>query len=155
MRNSFSTSGSRVVDTASRVIGDKSPRLDTQRILRHDFPCDATQTTSSVATQPDVAFQRQLEQLNLRFRPGVFQAILVSQPRHWPVIWEPEARVAASIPSTKSAVPGLSSSPSSSNSESTHRGPIGTRPYSSLWWPSGTFTVSAKLQVSVRQNCRC
>jgi hypothetical protein len=76
MRNSFSTSGSRVVETASRVIGDKSPRLDTQRILRHDFPCDATQTTSSVATQADVAFQRQFrftEQLNLRFRPEFFK----------------------------------------------------------------------------------
>ena len=76
MRNSFSTSGSRVVETASRVIGDKSPRLDTQRILRHDFPCDATQTTSSIATQADVAFQRQFrltEQLNLRFRPEFFK----------------------------------------------------------------------------------
>jgi len=69
-------SGSRVVETASRVIGDKSPRLDTQRILRHDFPCDATQTTSSIATQADVAFQRQFrltEQLNLRFRPEFFK----------------------------------------------------------------------------------
>ena len=89
-----------------------------------------------------------------------------SSPRGWGFASEPSSSTSSTI-QTSAALPTPSKQPtpwlldtnvsrqSGRRLERRFQPPLpNRRPPFHLWWPSGTLTVSAKLQISARQNCR-
>jgi hypothetical protein len=125
------------------------------------------------ATQADLGLQRQFqltEKMGLRFRSeffNLFNHLNFGNPNNTlnsPLFGRSTQTLASGLGS--GGANGGFTPPSSDRRPALHPARpqtpilsnasvlIGNRPYSSLLWPFGTFTVSAKLQISARQNCR-